>query len=271
MSATRRSTPVTRAARAIRPARAVAVTRPARAGTPRGAIPGPFDGYPYLVTRIGRAPLRHLALVPADWPRERLVDLARRQALANQLPTCLCLGPADAVYVEPGREPARATLVPVGLPVTDRLVLADPLRETAELAARRAALAAYVSCARANGHLVGDGLEGGRPATAEDVARLSGRGEDGPGEDRLPPGLRRCPACGQPRGEHLPLRGLTWDERSPQVVEVHCRCTNRNRCAGCGGPLADQRLSAYYWDEDRRGVWYVAAYCGLGHRCPPAG
>jgi len=29
----------------------------------------PFDGYPYLVARIGRTQLRHITLLPADWPR----------------------------------------------------------------------------------------------------------------------------------------------------------------------------------------------------------
>lgn len=58
-----------------------------------------FDGFPYLVTRIGRTPLRHIALLPAGLTRERLLDLARRQALANRPDTCLCLGPTDAVYV----------------------------------------------------------------------------------------------------------------------------------------------------------------------------
>src|SRR3990172_6670868 len=46
------------------------------------SLPEPFDGYPYLVTRIGQTALRHLAVLPADWSRERLLDVARRQATA---------------------------------------------------------------------------------------------------------------------------------------------------------------------------------------------
>ena len=57
----------------------------------------PFDGYPYLVTRIGHSALRHVALLPADWSRERLVDRARRQRDANRLDTCAVLGRHDAV------------------------------------------------------------------------------------------------------------------------------------------------------------------------------
>ena len=244
------------------------VSTGARPRAPRdGRIVPPFDGYPYLVTRIGHTALRHFAIVPADWDRDRLIELARRQALANKLETCICLGPNDAVFVSREGEASAATFVPTGIPVADRLVVAGPPPDTAEQAARRKCLRDYATRWKARGYLVGDNLEGGRPATPDDVARLSGRGPAG-----LPPGLRRCLDCGQPRGEYLSLRGFSdgqdYDERSPHVVEVHCRCDNHNRCAGCGGPLADQRLSAYYWDEERGSVLYVAAYCGLSHRCP---
>ena len=246
------------ASRAARPADA----NPATA-TPDVVGPPPFDGYPYLVTRIGRTALRHLAVVPADWPRDRLVDLLRRQADANQLETCLCLGPDDAVYVRPPGQPAAATHIPTGIPVLERLAIAGPLPDSSDLARRHAQLIAYAERHRGDGYLVGDGLEGGTPATLEDVARLSGTGPDG-----LPRGLRRCGSCRQPRGEHLSRRGLDYDERNPRVVQVWCQCDNHNRCAGCRGTLHDQRLSSWYWDEERAGAWYVAAYCGLSHQCP---
>jgi len=73
--------------------------------------------------------------------------------------------------------------------------------------------------------------------------------------------------CDRPRGEYLALRGQGDDDQRPRVIDVHCHCDNHNRCAGCGGPLAEHRLSAYFWDEDRASVCYVAAYCGLSHRC----
>jgi len=238
------------------------VSAAGRARRPGGMIVPPFDGYPYLITRIGRTALRHLAVVPADWPRDRLVDLARRQALANQLETCLCVGPADAVYVAPGQEPREEAFVPSGIPVIDCLVVAGPVPDTAEQAKRREALREYAQRWKSSGYLVGDGLEGGWPASDGDIARLSGRGGDG-----LPAGLRQCPACERPRGEYLALRGEGSGDRNPRVIDVHCRCDNDNRCAGCGGPLAEHRLSAYYWDEDRASVCYVAAYCGLSHRC----
>src|ERR1700690_1155368 len=89
------------------------------------ALPPSFDGYPYLVTRIGHCPLRHMAVVPADWPREQLLDLARRQAATNRLHTCLCQGSDDATYVPPEGEVSRASFLPFGSPVVGRLVLAD--------------------------------------------------------------------------------------------------------------------------------------------------
>ncbi len=222
----------------------------------------PFDGYPYLVTRIGRTALRHLAVVPADWSRDRLVDLGRRQAGANQLETCLCLGPADAVFVTPDGATRAATFVPTGIAVTDRLVVAGPIPDTAEQATRRAVLRAYIDRQKNRGYLVGDGLEGGRVAEPSEIARLSG-----PRVDGLPPGLRRCPACDQPRGEDLVLHVLPDLDGPPVVVDVACRCDNHNGCAGCGEPLADHRLSAYAWHAERVEVLYVAAYCGLSHEC----
>lgn len=234
--------------------------------------PRPFDGFPYLVTRIGRTALRHLAVVPADWPRDRLVELAIRQATTNRLETCLCLGPAGGVFVSPAGAAREAAFAPAGLPVVDRLVIAGPLPETAELAARRDALGAYARRWTGTGYIVGDGLEGGRPATPADVARLAG-----PPVEDMPRGLRRCPACGELRGERLRderLRierlhgaGAAGEDERPEVVDVFCRCDNHNRCAGCGGPLAEHRLSARYWDEADARTWYLAAYCGLGHRC----
>jgi hypothetical protein len=56
------------------------------------------------------------------------------------------------------------------------------------------------------GYLVGDGLEGGRPATAEDIARLS---VSVPGffSRPMPAGLRRCRTCRLLAGEFLAVKG----------------------------------------------------------------
>ena len=57
--------------------------------------PPEFEGFPFLVTRVGHTPLRHIALLPADWSFDRLAEAVRRQARANRLDTCLCLGPTE--------------------------------------------------------------------------------------------------------------------------------------------------------------------------------
>ena len=237
----------------------------ARVGAPASAephLPPVFDGYPYLVTRIGHSALRHLAVLPAEWPHERLLDLAVRQALANRLDTCLCMGPASAVYVSADSGTQEASFVPFGGPVVDRLVLAEVLAETPDLASRRDALRRFAAANQGSGYIVGDGLERGELADDADIERLSGVSAAD-----IPNGLTRCSECRWLRGDYLALRGQGNGDMRPRVIRVHCRCENHNRCAGCGRTLADWRLSAYYWDEVQRKVWYVAAYCALSHRC----
>jgi hypothetical protein len=225
-------------------------------------LPEPFDGYPYLVTRIGHSALRSIELLPADWPRERLIQLTRRQATANQLQTCLCVGPTESVFVEPDGTTSESAFSPTGMLVPDRLELAEPIPDTPELSARHERLEAFVKSLHPSGYLVGDGLEGGRPATREDLARLPGRDAHG-----IPIGLDRCATCGGLRGDYLATTGEGNGDMAPRVIRVHCACENHNRCARCGEPLAGSRLSAYEFNEADGKVWYAAAYVGLGHRC----
>lgn len=195
------------------------------------SLPEPFDGYPYLVTRIGHSALRHLAVLPADWSRGRLLDVARRQATANRLETCLCLGPDEAVYVSPDGEAIEASIVPSGIPVIERLALAESVPLTEEIATRHADLRALADRSRPQaGYIVGDGLEGGRPATPADIDRLSRHDPDG-----VPTGLSKCPTCGGFVGDYLARRGEGDGDRTPRVIRVYCRCENHNRCAGSVG------------------------------------
>ena len=226
-------------------------------------IPPTFDGFPCLVTRFGHTPLRHISLLPADWPRARLLEVARRQVAANRLDTCLCLSMKEGVYLSPDGEEWTGTLAVWGLPLAGRLRLPETIPLTEELRGRQGRLESFIDrVAARDGYLVGDGLEGGRRATTADVQRLSG-----PGACGATPGLARCAACGQLRGEFLAVAGEGNGDLTPRVLDVHCRCQNHNRCAGCGGPLADGRLSAYEYDEAGGQVIYRAAYAGLGHRC----
>src|SRR3990172_6929494 len=126
----------------------------------------PFDGYPYLVTRIGRSALRHMAVLPADWPRGRLLELARRQAEANRLETCLCLGPTDAVSFTPDGETGQAVIAPTGIPVAERLALVEPVPPTEKVATRRLAPSAVQG--------------GGGPARAAPARRGGGGGAPPP-------------------------------------------------------------------------------------------
>ena len=225
-------------------------------------VPHPFTGYSYLVTRIGHSALRNMSVLPADWSRERLLDLVRRQATANQLETCLCLGPTEAVFVSPDGTTTVSELIPVGDPLVDKLALAEPMPDIPELTARRERLEAFANGVKRSGYLVGDGLGGGRPATRADIARLSGRDAQG-----IPVGLSRCATCGRYAGDYLDIRDDGRGHKNPRVLRVHCKCENHNRCARCGEPLADSRLSAYEFNPADGRAWYVAAYVGLSHRC----
>lgn len=230
--------------------------------------PPAFDGYPYLATRIGACALRHLAVVPGDWARDRLVDLCSRQAATNQMPTCLVVGPADAVYVDVDRdlaqvsEPIASTSVPYGLPVADRIRLPEDVLEMPEMARRHANLRRFAERHRGLGYIVGDNLEGGRVASPHDVVRLSTGDTAEPG-----PGLAACGTCGELSGEVLRIGASGARHPGPRVIAVHCCCANHNRCARCGESLSAHRLSAYFWDSAKNGVAYVAAYSALSHRC----
>ena len=218
-------------------------------------LPPRFDGYPYLVSRVGRCALRHIALVPADWPRERIIAMARAQAGVNRFETAACFGPRDAVYFDFDVAATRDGPTPTGTIVFGRLRLPEPLPETDDLTARRASLEAFDRANRTGGYLVGDGTDRGGHARPEDRARLGGRQLDG-----LPTGLRRCPRCGQAAGDYL--RG------GVEIVHIHCACDNHNRCARCLRPLAGHRLSAWFWDDEDGVAWHLAAYAAFSHRCP---
>ena len=220
-----------------------------------GAIEPPrFDGYPYLINRIGRSALRHIALVPADWSRDRIVAIARAQAQANRFETAACFGPEDAVYVGVETTETWVGPTPTGSYVIELLRLSEPVPETAELMARRAWLEVVHAADRTPRYIVGDGTNQGVPARAEDRARLGGRGPDG-----LPTGLQRCLVCHDAAGDYL--RGGT------EIVRVYCKCDNHNRCARCLQPLADRRLSAWFWDDEDGHAWHKAAYSAFSHHC----
>lgn len=238
--------------------------------TVKGRLPrnkDPFDGWPYLLTRIGGTPLRHLILLPAAWTTAHLRHFARRQAAVNWLPTCLVTGPAEAAYFSPQGLVEDRDTVPRGVATAELLAPVEPVPDSEELAVRRRALAAYRESRRGTGYLMGDGFEFGPEWTEKDVARYL----VGPA-DAAPRGLARCPACEEVAGEFL-ARGEDPDQAATGLcypsgkVSVYCRCENRNRCGACGQLLAPHRLGACYYNAATRWVTYFPAYQGLRHRC----
>lgn len=223
-----------------------------------------FDGYPYLVTKIGTRSLRHLMVLPADRGRDELVELASRQAAANRLPTALVLGQDDAVEVTADEPVGLETILWSGrVPRTDKLQPVGRFRPTREYTRRRGELRAWVAedllFVRNFNYWGTDPIA--RVATSEE------RRLNRPRRDVAYPGLATCPACGGRRGQVLTFRTHTARTRTG-IVDVYCPCQNHNRCAACGEGLNLYRLDAHHWSEDHDGPCYVRANIGLQHRCP---
>lgn len=103
-----------------------------------------FDGFPYLVVRIG--PAVYLVWpVPARAPREELIALAREQATASGLPTCLAFGLRDGVYCDPGGGvEARPQIPRGGKQMSGRLRSFPEFPRDEELEARKDRLEDYL-------------------------------------------------------------------------------------------------------------------------------
>lgn len=217
-----------------------------------------FDGFPYLVTRMA-GPLCHVMLLPADRSEEELRRLVRLQVLANRLEACLVLDADRAIVFDTDGAPSRIAAAPRGgLPVAERLRPAEDFSPTPELLARAERLRLFVESFKQGGYLVGSPQSGYRPATTEEISRLSGHGADG-----VPPGLVCCGGCGEYRGECLGLA----PHSAQSIARVYCRCENHNRCARCGNPLSDWRLRAHHFNRGDRKIWFTPGFCGMSHAC----
>jgi hypothetical protein len=216
-----------------------------------------FEGFPYLVTRVVQT-MYHVIVLPDDIDVP-LVEVARLQARANALPTCLVCAADSAVYIGADRcehqgEPPRG-----GVIVTGRLRPCRVFTETASLVSRRSALDRFIDqVTPRKEYMFGDLTKGGQPATLEETVMLAGTQANG-----VPRGLARCPQCGEWRGRCL--------DPSPQfagqVMEVHCRCANNNRCAACGGLLHTRKLNANQYREADGQIWHTPGFSAFGHRC----
>jgi hypothetical protein len=219
-----------------------------------------FAHFPYLVTRVVPT-MYHITLLPEDLAPNDLLDIGRRQRDANRLPVCIVTALDDALYLAPdGTERSSATPPEGGIIVTDRFEPCRPFLQTPALRARRAALDAFIDrvTPRAGG-MLGDISKGGRPATFEESVALSGLQPTG-----IPRGLTRCSRCRE-------WRGCCIDpspEFARQLMEVHCRCENDNRCAACGDTLHAHKLNANFYSDGDGGIWHVPGFSAFGHRCP---
>jgi hypothetical protein len=219
-----------------------------------------FDGFPYLVARVTRT-LYHITLLPGEVNERHLVEIARAQRQANRFDICLVMAPRRALYFDAdGHEWLTPKPPRGGILITGRLRPPTVWTDSAELQARWHRLTSFIDThVPKSGYLFGDLTKGGREATADDVARLAGIGPDG----RLR-GLERCATCGEWRGRCLDPAANFFC----QVMVVHCRCQNDNRCAACGNLLSDRKLNANYYDPADGQIWHVPGFSGIDHRCP---
>ncbi|RIE05726.1 hypothetical protein [Candidatus Cryosericum terrychapinii] len=230
-------------------------------------LPGPWPHppvFPYLVTRLVAA-LYHVMVLPTIG-EEALLAVAISQALANELDTCLVLGPDRCIYLTNGQCRLSSSIPTDGILMTGSL---KPSRRVsawmptdATYPARVAILAESISSHPVSGAIMGDLTKGGRQATAEDLTRLGGLDAGAPG---VPNGLVLCPVCHEYHGECL--------DPSPvfqgREMTVHCLCDNGNRCARCGGRLSERKLNANYYKPADGNIWHVPGFAALGHQCVP--
>ena len=218
----------------------------------------PFDGFPYLVTRIVAA-FYHVILLPAEYGRSILTDIARRQVLANGLKACLVFGLRDFVYFKEDGSPTPGDRIPKSTFVAyGRLAPCEEFVGTEDMERRRRDLEAFTRQKARNAVLNGDLTKGGRQATGQELVHFAGVDIDG-----TPKGLVVCDDCGGWRGECL--------DPSPffkgMMMRVHCWCENDNRCARCGQLLYEYKLNANYYDPRDGQIWHVPGFSGLDHVC----
>ena len=95
---------------------------------------------------------------------------------------------------------------------------------------------------------------------------LEARGTTMPDEHTtpVPPGLTRCPVCGEYRGSTL-AQHLTWNEplgssELNEVIEVRCICGG-GPCRRCGKMM--RRPISDYYDERTNSIIHVPYFVGM--------
>jgi hypothetical protein len=214
----------------------------------------------YLVTRVVPA-LYHIVPLPAGQPTAQYESWLVRQEGANRLKTCLVLSKSLTLHADGDGTISRNGHAPTGgIVVTRRLAPCETFEPTPDLVARFFRLERFAKRFwPKDGYLFGDVTKGGRSATPRERRGLAGVQAGG-----VPRGLVRCSACREWHGECLDPS----PEFEGQIMQVHCRCENYNRCARCGKILYERRLNANYFSETDGRIWHVPGFCGLKHRCP---
>jgi hypothetical protein len=223
--------------------------------------PYAFDGYPYLATFLVPH-LYHIILLPAGLSAGELREIARRQFEANRLETYLVIGSQECIRFQADGSPSKTDSPPQSDGwETDRLLPSKEFQMTEELKQRRVRLLELIARESKKRYwtLAGDLTKGGRPATREEILRLSGAQDY-----EIPKGLVYCDRCGAWRGECLDPNPVFQGK----IMKVHCRCENDNRCARCGRPLYEYKLNANYYNPEDGQIWHVPAFVAFNHRCP---
>lgn len=217
-----------------------------------------FNSYPYFITRIIPA-LYHIILVPKGLKREIAIAIGAYQAQMNDLGTCLVFSAEDCIYYRPNGTRDLSDHPPRGGNIMSGALKPcfNPL-EIPTLACREMELADFKKTHCGPGCMFGDLSKGGRAATPEELLNLRGRQVNG-----APIGLTKCPNCGEWRGQCLDPSPIFKD----LIMEVHCLCDNKNRCAACGELLAERKLNGNRYSPTDDGIWHWPGFMAFSHRC----
>ena len=220
----------------------------------------PFEGFPFHVTRIVPG-LYDIILLPADLDEVSLVGFSEHQVRSNDFDACLVLSKDRGIWFTSGGGTSYSQHIPRGgILLTNGLKSCRDFYPSPELEERTSRLDALVQEVRRRGGFInGDPSHGARPATDQELERLSGEGGDG-----VPKGLDKCPTCGGWRGECLG----TAEYYKTSVLPVSCQCDNHNRCARCGNPLNQHKLNSNILEPSDGHVWYVPGFACFEHVCP---
>src|SRR5262249_53246375 len=133
-----------------------------------------FDGFPYIWTRLVAA-FYHIILLPGSYPILDLTEITRKQAQANNLPTCLVLDPAECVYFYPGGQSQESVSDRVprgGSVITGKLKTSCLLPRSQDLKLRARRLEEFQRQRKSGRYILGDRTEGGRKATEAELQTL---------------------------------------------------------------------------------------------------